>query len=78
MKKFAVYTLGFFVPVIAYWALSNAWWRATRFEARTADGWIYVVDRRTGEVTSCLERTCQVIKAATEAAASAVPGPISR
>ena len=60
MQKFAIYTLGFFLPLAAYVAYTN--WQPNRFEARTAGGWIYVVDLRSGEVTSCIRRDCQVIK----------------
>lgn len=62
MKKLALYTLGFLGPVLALFVAQNVYWKTTRFEARAADGWIYVVDRNTGEVTSCIRRTCQVIR----------------
>jgi hypothetical protein len=56
MRKFAIYTLGFLAPIIAVVIGQNIWSRMTRLEARTADGTIYVVDRRTGETIHCEDR----------------------
>lgn len=70
MRKFAIYTLGFIVPIIAVVIGQNIWSRMARFEARTDDGTIYVVDRRTGETVRCEDRpegelpvTCSTIQA---------------
>lgn len=62
MKKFALYTVMFFAPIAALVAAQNVWSKGFRFEARLEDGSLYVVDRRTGEVTFCSGWDCRVIR----------------
>lgn len=62
MKKFAIYTAVFFAPIIALVVLQNIWAKTLRFDARIEDGSLYVVDRRSGEVTFCSGWDCRVIR----------------
>ncbi len=64
MKKFAIYTAGFLLPVVATLAGMSLWHSAVRYEVRTAEGFLYIVDRRTGEVTSCGHLKCRTIRPA--------------
>jgi len=56
MKNFAIYTIGFFAPLVVLVVLQNIWTKATRFDARLENGTIFMVDRRTGHTTRCVDQ----------------------
>jgi hypothetical protein len=62
MKRFVIYTVGFFAPIIALVIAQNLWARATHFETRTAGGWLYITSRTTGQVTGCIRDRCLVLR----------------